>query len=282
MPDGTPRKISFLLVDDSRDYPVLVERAFGQVRRGVFVHSVASGQLALEHLLRCGERIPLPDLVLLDRHMPGGMDGFETLRAVRLVERLVAVHVLIVAGSDDPAHLDEARASGADGYIVKPSERDQWIGLAREILAWTPQDSWRSSGGMVSGMALATTERRVSSVTMNPANAATVDVSALPEENSLLRAVHFIRDMVVKTLDPVDFAISEACRKHHIPVAHARGRSQDQVTVANRHAVILDLMDQGWSDRVVGENFLVSARGVERLRAEWRRKRGGVLADRVN
>ncbi len=66
------------------------------------------------------------DLLLLDLYMPG-MNGFEVLRQIRH-ERVAVpagrtlpnVPVLVVSGEAYAASLRNAKALGADGYLVKP------------------------------------------------------------------------------------------------------------------------------------------------------------------
>lgn len=276
-----------LLVDDSRDLPALLERAFRQAAAGTVVFPLACGERAIEHLLGCGEKIPLPDLVLLDRVMPGGMDGFETLEAIRRVERLLGVPVLMISGSDDDAHVARARVVGADGYLRKPVQRDELVRFARAVMGWRREESWRTFGGPAAGLELAVAVVGVESAShpLTTMPAATLSPSALPipqDPNVLVRLYEHFRDVVRQTFDPVELAINEACRRHHIPPGHARGKGQDQVTVRNRHRVILDLMEAGYSDRVILENFGVSQRQIERLRAAASVKVGGLLADGKN
>ena len=58
-----------------------------------------------------------PDLILLDRNMPG-MSGDEVLRELRSDEPLAEVPVLILSG--EPMAPDEIRSLGATGAVLKP------------------------------------------------------------------------------------------------------------------------------------------------------------------
>lgn len=68
----------------------------------------------------------LPDLMLLDIHMPG-MDGYETARQVRALPG--AADLLLVAltgfGSDDD--LQRSRAAGFDHHMTKPVDTDELL-----------------------------------------------------------------------------------------------------------------------------------------------------------
>ena len=61
----------------------------------------------------------VPDLVLLDLHMPG-QSGLELLQAIK--ERHSGVKVVMLTASDDPTHLMDALRLGAEGYLLKDTE----------------------------------------------------------------------------------------------------------------------------------------------------------------
>ena len=58
-----------------------------------------------------------PDLILLDRNMPG-MSGDEVVRAMRSEDSLSVVPILILSG--EPIDPDEIRLLGATGHVLKP------------------------------------------------------------------------------------------------------------------------------------------------------------------
>jgi DNA-binding response OmpR family regulator len=80
--------------------------------QGFDVISAGGGEEGLDRL-----RLDNPNIVLLDMRMPG-MDGLETLRRIRKVNR--AVPVLMVSGNDDLAAAKTAIALGAYDYTLKP------------------------------------------------------------------------------------------------------------------------------------------------------------------
>ena len=84
-------------------------------RAGHHAHVVGSGPDALAFLTDHPA-----DLVLLDVMMPG-MDGMETLRALRTEPANRAVQVLRSSADGAPERIREAEALGAQGYIVKGS-----------------------------------------------------------------------------------------------------------------------------------------------------------------
>jgi DNA-binding NarL/FixJ family response regulator len=71
-----------------------------------------------------------PDLVLMDLAMPG-LDG---LAATRLISaEMPAVKIVILTGSDDDAQLFEAIKSGAQGYLLKSLESQEFLSLLEKV-----------------------------------------------------------------------------------------------------------------------------------------------------
>ena len=93
-------------------------------------HEVATfggGEELLAQLRKGG---PKPDGVLLDVIMPG-MDGFETLAAIKKEKLAPGTKFIILSNQGQDADLEKARQLGADGYIVKASA------IPSEVLAET-------------------------------------------------------------------------------------------------------------------------------------------------
>ena len=79
-----------------------------------------------------------PDLILLDLNMKG-MDGLETLKAMRAADIVAKVVILTVSEhKDDVAAMFRA---GADGYLLKDMEPEELL----ERVASACQ--WASGGG---------------------------------------------------------------------------------------------------------------------------------------
>jgi DNA-binding response OmpR family regulator len=94
------RVVRLLLVDDEARYVETLSKRL--TARGFYVDSALSGRQALELLANR----PF-DVVLLDVRMPG-MDGLDTLRAIRRIQPLVKVillsgHASISASADSLA-----------------------------------------------------------------------------------------------------------------------------------------------------------------------------------
>lgn len=73
-----------------------------------------------------------PDLILLDLNMKG-MDGLETLRALKELE--LDGRVIMLTVSDNEDHVVSALRSGADGYLLKDMEPEDILDRLRTAAA---------------------------------------------------------------------------------------------------------------------------------------------------
>lgn len=102
--------IKILLVDDERG---ITESVKGFLEdRGFYVRTADSGEAAPELIEK-----DKPSIVFLDIRMPG-MDGIETLRRIKAIDKNIRVIMLTVI--DDKEIKDKAKALGADDYMTKP------------------------------------------------------------------------------------------------------------------------------------------------------------------
>ena len=81
------------------------------------------------------------DLLVVDLYMPG-MNGFELLRQLRrpatgflpAPRTSSAVHVLVVSGESHSASIANAKALGANAYLVKPVDVDLLDRTVRDLI----------------------------------------------------------------------------------------------------------------------------------------------------
>ncbi len=99
-----------LVVDDDAPILLLMQNLLREF--GFDPLTAATGEQAL-----AAARERRPDLVLLDRNMPG-MSGDEVLSAMRAESLLANVPVLILSG--EPIERDELRRMGATAAVLKP------------------------------------------------------------------------------------------------------------------------------------------------------------------
>ena len=105
-----PRKPIILVVDD--DAPIIMLMRSIMREYGYEARTATSGAAAIE-----AARAEAPDLVLLDKNMPG-MSGGDVIRALRGDVGLEKVPILLLTG--DPVAQDEIDELGANGTVQKP------------------------------------------------------------------------------------------------------------------------------------------------------------------
>jgi DNA-binding response OmpR family regulator len=110
-----------LVVDD--DAPILLLMRNLLREFGFEPVAAGSGEQALVEA-----RKRTPDLILLDRNMPG-MTGDEVLRELRSDDGLSSVPILIVSG--EPLGPDEIRRIGATGAVLKPFDVPELVATIR-------------------------------------------------------------------------------------------------------------------------------------------------------
>lgn len=71
-----------------------------------------------------------PDVVLMDLDMPG-MDGMTAMR--QIVAEVPGVKVVVLTGADEDEKLFEAIKAGAQGYLLKNLESDQFLSLLERL-----------------------------------------------------------------------------------------------------------------------------------------------------
>jgi CheY-like chemotaxis protein len=113
----TKKDISILLVEDNEVDVMGVQRAFRQSNLENPI-IVASDGLAALGLLRDGNSVSRPYLILLDLNMPR-MDGIEFLQEVRKDNHLKKSVIFVLTTSDAPEDRSKAYDQNIAGYIVK-------------------------------------------------------------------------------------------------------------------------------------------------------------------
>jgi CheY-like chemotaxis protein len=113
-------KTVLVVEDDALARDILCEILRGA---GYAASGVGHGAEALEAM----RRGPLPNLVLLDLLMPV-MDGWQFRREQRRDPTLAHVPVVVISGAGDAAAL------GAAGFLDKPVEPGELLGLIRRVL----------------------------------------------------------------------------------------------------------------------------------------------------
>jgi CheY-like chemotaxis protein len=130
-------RLPILLVEDSDDDVLLMERALRETGIANPLHRVASGQEAIDYLSGIGpfadrENFPLPCMVLLDLQLPF-KNGIEVLQWIRSQPALQTLIVIVLTSSAHRKDVTAAYAMGARSYLVKPATARQLTELVEAL-----------------------------------------------------------------------------------------------------------------------------------------------------
>ncbi|OYV74980.1 MAG: two-component system response regulator [Chromatiales bacterium 21-64-14] len=126
-----------LLVEDNPDDEALTLRAFRKNNICNRVVVARDGVEALDYLLKLSPGAPgMPAVVLLDLKLPK-VDGLEVLRRIRAHESIRLLPVVILTSSREEQDLAASYSLGANSYVRKPVDFDQFLEAARQLgLYW--------------------------------------------------------------------------------------------------------------------------------------------------
>lgn len=108
-------KKCLLLIEDDKSIREYIEFFLSRSLLGYELLSACDGKQGLEYIYRYK-----PALVVLDLHLPGGVDGFTVLRQMQYDERLAHIPVIVITADLDDARHVESLEYGAVDHLVKP------------------------------------------------------------------------------------------------------------------------------------------------------------------
>ena len=135
------RTSTILLVEDNPDDEMLALRAFKKDNITNEVNVARDGVEALDFLFGRGayqgrDLAQQPSLILLDLKLPK-MDGLEVLKALRANENTKLIPVVVMTTSKEEDDLVRSYSYGANSYIRKPVDFNQFIDAVRQVgLYW--------------------------------------------------------------------------------------------------------------------------------------------------
>lgn len=118
--------IRILLVDDHRLIRDGIKFQLGQTPELKVVGEAASGAKALELA-----RQLRPDVVLLDIRLAGSLNGFQTCAELKKLKPVP--RVVLVSGECREEHWRLVDECGADGFVQKECETQDYPGLVRQV-----------------------------------------------------------------------------------------------------------------------------------------------------
>lgn len=137
----TYQEVTILLVEDNADDLELTLHALRRERLANNILTVRDGEEALEFLFCNGNHSHRkfdqpPRLVLLDLKLPK-VSGLEVLKRVKQDPRTRAIPVVVLTSSKEERDLVESYSLGANSYIQKPVDFDQFREIVRNAgLYW--------------------------------------------------------------------------------------------------------------------------------------------------
>ena len=126
-----------LLAEDEEDHVLLIRRAFTQAHILNPLHVVRDGEQAIAYLAGKGlyanrSEFPLPTLLLLDLKMPR-KNGFQVLEWIRSQPTLRGLRVVVLTSSDSIRDVNQAYQLGANSFLVKPADFEQFMAVIRAL-----------------------------------------------------------------------------------------------------------------------------------------------------
>jgi CheY-like chemotaxis protein len=106
------------LVDDAADYRLIIKQVFGRFFSTYSLSLFADGNVFLEAL---SQRSQLPDLIVLDRHMPG-LDGHQLLVHLKNHSTYKKIPVVMMSADASLLEINACYESGANSFLYKPMD----------------------------------------------------------------------------------------------------------------------------------------------------------------
>jgi two-component system, chemotaxis family, response regulator Rcp1 len=124
-----------LLVEDNMPDIRLTKMAIEYSELTITLEVVHDGIQALEYLEGLGAyaQKPKPDLMLLDLNMPR-MNGLELIARLRSDSKWRALPILVLTSSSAPSDIESSYAAGANYYLIKPMNFDEYMNLVTTSL----------------------------------------------------------------------------------------------------------------------------------------------------
>lgn len=123
-----------LLVEDNAADQKMMTMAFESNHWDTHTHIVADGAEALVFLNKQGQYVdaPRPDLIILDLNIPV-KHGLEVLEQIKTDPVLRSIPVVVFTSSESEREINRSYWLGANSYLVKRIDIDDYIAVVREI-----------------------------------------------------------------------------------------------------------------------------------------------------
>ncbi len=135
MSNRTVQPARIVLVEDNPADVRLFQHALTEVGEPFLLEVLADGEAALKYVQEhCTPSERTPCLIVLDLHLPR-YNGEAVLRAIHGEPALSNVRVAVLTTAASPEKEASVLALGVHAYRQKPSDLDDFIALAAELVA---------------------------------------------------------------------------------------------------------------------------------------------------
>lgn len=124
-----------LLIEDDADEIHLMKRALSKAGLVNPLHVITHGSEVIPYCEGKGEyadrsRFPLPGLIFLDLKLPG-ISGLYLLAWIKGNPDFRHIPVVLFTSSDDPEDLRRAYQFGANSYLIKPMDFEEFVEMIK-------------------------------------------------------------------------------------------------------------------------------------------------------
>ena len=135
----TTSSVEILLIEDNPNDAELTIDALRKKKLANKVQILEDGVQALDYIFGRGKysgQKSKPKLILLDLKLPK-ISGLEVLKEIKTNKKTRNIPVVVLTSSKEDSDIKEAYKLGANSYIVKPVDFDQFTNAVGEIgLYW--------------------------------------------------------------------------------------------------------------------------------------------------
>ena len=136
------QKKKILLVEDSRDDILLIQRAFNKTKLTEKFDLIVAqdGNQALSYLddtdiSSVSQHGKIPMILLLDLNLPK-MNGFEILQRIRSDEKTKLIPVIVFTSSKENQDITRSYLLGANSYVRKPIDSGKFTLILQQIISY--------------------------------------------------------------------------------------------------------------------------------------------------
>lgn len=129
--------VDALIVEDNQCDSELMVRSIQKLERNISYHIVSDGEEALDFIF-CRNQYIQRDcryalkFIFLDIKLPK-IDGLQVLKELRKHKSTRLIPVIIISSSMEQNDISQAYASGANSYVVKPIEFDEYSRKLKQV-----------------------------------------------------------------------------------------------------------------------------------------------------